>query len=83
MRMAAALRRDIAYGHLPPCARIPQSEYAGRHHAGPSAANKAVTRDQPPARGLSRFIYAERRNCHHPRAQKAAPRASSRRSTRC
>lgn len=40
LRMAAALRRDIAYGHIPPGARIPQSEYAEPYRVGPSMAYK-------------------------------------------
>lgn len=42
MRMAAALRRDIVYGHIPPGARIPQYEYAERYHVGPAKAHNVV-----------------------------------------
>jgi len=41
--MAAALRRDITYGHLPPGALIPRDEYAERYHAGFPAARKALS----------------------------------------
>jgi hypothetical protein len=42
LRMAAALRRDIVYGHIPPGARIPRYDYADRYHVGPAAAAKVV-----------------------------------------
>ena len=42
VRMAAALRRDIAYGHIPPGALIPRYGYAERYHAGPATAHKAL-----------------------------------------
>ena len=42
-RMAAALRRDITYGHLPPGALIPKDDYAQQYHAGFPAARKALS----------------------------------------
>jgi hypothetical protein len=42
MVTAAALRRDIVHGHIPPGARIARQEYAERYHVGPAKAYKGV-----------------------------------------
>jgi hypothetical protein len=80
---ARALRRSAPAWRAGPAVEEGAPRMVARPGCRSRPAGTAAWQGDPPPRGSRDLIYAERRNGGHPRARKAAPRASPRRAARC